>query len=227
MCLLDLIAVIILAFWSGDNFAKIFTSITLFFNSSSDILIISDPNKIVLDSMPTMSQTYFVTVSLSPVNTLTITPFLTKPWIASLADGLGGSSKAINPIKHISFSSAILNGWSFGKLFLLIQIAITLIPSAFNWETIDFACSISSLDNGTTWPLYSQCEQIWIISSNAPLVTNCSPVSFPLTITDILLRWKSNGISSIFVNPEIGLSIPLLFALSITAISIKFFKPVW
>ena len=67
-------AVITLVFWVGDSLANTLVSSTAFLNNSSSISSISEPSSNLFTLIPTCLQTDSVTLSLSPVRILTLTP---------------------------------------------------------------------------------------------------------------------------------------------------------
>ena len=221
----------ILVFCKGDNLAKISTLSTVIASSSSLILSISEPSKISLLLRPTFPHILFVTLSLSPVRTLVLTPYSFKAEIAFAVVGLGGSRKAKYPISTISISS-LTPKLSTGEGFVFWARAITRSPSLFNLSTVFNISSFIFSDNNTILSWYSVYLQIESISSTAPFVIICLLPTWSSTTTVIRRREKSKGISSTFIYilsksmSELSF-FPSSYVFSIIDISKRFFNPVW
>src|ERR1035438_615185 len=120
--------------------------------------------------MPTSLQTLRVTRSLSPVNTLTVTPCCRKASIALDAVSLGGSRNARYPVRTRSHSSALEKvGWlpSF-----LVATASTRKPSSLNSSTCWTRSPARIGSIGKISPSLSKCVHLANTASGAPLVSN-------------------------------------------------------
>ena len=231
LCPFSFKTLIISAFCSGDNFAKIVVVSTTSFSLSKPIFATSWPNKIFSTFNPTFWQIALVTFSLSPVKIFVATPCSFNAFIAGAVDSFAGSRKAKYPIKTISFSSLTVHfctkSWSVFWLTPKTRKPFSL--SCSTWLIIIFS---NFCVNGQTLPRYSTYLQTLSISSIAPFVTICTLPSWSWIITDILRRWKSNGISSIFSYlfvksfklESLSCSANVLL---IIALSIRLFNPVW
>ena len=84
----------------------------------------------------TFSQIALVTYSLSPVRTITLTPYEFKRSIADLALSFGGSKNPINP-KNVILDSSFTENSEIFSMSVFWQTPITLIPCMLRFLEID------------------------------------------------------------------------------------------
>ena len=160
------------AFWPGVNFANTSVVSAAFANSASDMLSKSVPRSILRTFKPTCLQMVRVTLSLSPVKILVVTPCSFNARIAFAVDSFGGSRNAKYPISTMSHSS-LTPKTPTGEGSLFCAMANTRKPLSFRPSTVFRICVRISSVRGRTCPSYSANVQTDSISSTAPLVTIC------------------------------------------------------
>ena len=183
------------AFCSGDILANTVTRVTSASSAASSSSSMSRPCTEWVTSSPTSRQILRVTASLSPVITLTSTPWWFSARIAVAAESFGGSRNARQPTAIRSLSSATLYGRSCSGS-RRIATTSTRRPSSLSRCVIALISRRrASVIGSITSPMRAN-AQVESISSTAPLqISRCSPLP-SVTTTDMRRRWKSNGISS-------------------------------
>ena len=123
------------AFWSGVSFANTSVLSAARASSASDIWSRSEPSSILRTFSPTCLQMVRVTLSLSPVRILVVTPWSFSARMASAVDSLGGSRKARYPSSTISRSSFTPKA-STGEGLLFWAMASTRKPLSLSSSTV-------------------------------------------------------------------------------------------
>ena len=142
------------AFCCGVSLAKMSVRSAAARNAASSIASTSEPSSREWDRNPTCPHTLRVTASLSPVSTLTATPYSFSAATAAAAESFGGSRKARYPMSTMSDSSATENApATIG--FVLWATAMTRSPASLYRRTVARISSLNALVSGSTFPLYS------------------------------------------------------------------------